>query len=631
MAGYLGSVPVPQATQHRESFTCTEGQTTFNTAGYTPQFVDVYLNGSHLSPADFTASNGSDVVLGVAASADDVCDIISYTPFEVADATFTGDFAVIGDTVTFTSANSTDPRVIIKNTTNDANAAVLNFIKDKGAAGADADSIGSIFFTGDNDAQEQTLFGRVNGLIADASNGAEGGKIQLQIATHDGEMKTGFEIVDGNAEDEIDVNIGQGTDSTTTVAGDLVVTTDLDVDGTTNLDIVDIDGAVNMASTLAFNVASSYASAISIRQAANAMIFSGGTGGYYFNRHDNSATDLAIAGDGSLSTPTAGTSNVRFGVNAGNSIASGGNLNTIVGDEAGTAVSTGDQNTLIGYRAGTAVNTSVNNVAVGMDAMLTNSTGDNNIAVGREALKRLTTSNENVAVGSETLKETTTGTKNVAMGHTAGQFALTADSSTFVGHSAGKGINNTKLTGNLNTAVGYEAGTKLQGTAQNNTALGSGSLASLTTGDGNVAVGVASGAQGAMINVTTEDNRAIFGHATITNSYVEVDWTVTSDARDKMNFAEVPHGLSFVNDLQPIKFDFKKSRDDATPHGNTKYGFKAQDILALEGENPIIIDNEFEDKLKITNSHLMPVLVKAIQELSTALDAALARIAVLEG
>ena len=103
MAGYLGSVPVPQATQHRESFTCTEGQTTFNTAGYTPQFVDVYLNGSHLSPADFTASNSSDVVLAVAASADDVCDIISYTPFEIADQTFTGtttmDFlAIAGDT-----------------------------------------------------------------------------------------------------------------------------------------------------------------------------------------------------------------------------------------------------------------------------------------------------------------------------------------------------------------------------------------------------------------------------------------------------------------------------------------------------------------------------------------------------
>ena len=90
MAGYLGSTPVPQATQHRESFTATEGQTSFATAGYTPQFLDVFLNGSHLSPADFVATNSSDVVLVVAASADDICDIVSYTPFEVADATFTG-------------------------------------------------------------------------------------------------------------------------------------------------------------------------------------------------------------------------------------------------------------------------------------------------------------------------------------------------------------------------------------------------------------------------------------------------------------------------------------------------------------------------------------------------------------
>ena len=90
MSGYIGSTPVPQATQHRESFTATAGQTSFATAGYTPQFVDVYLNGSHLSPADFVATNGSDVVLVVAASADDICDIISYSPFEVNSQTFTG-------------------------------------------------------------------------------------------------------------------------------------------------------------------------------------------------------------------------------------------------------------------------------------------------------------------------------------------------------------------------------------------------------------------------------------------------------------------------------------------------------------------------------------------------------------
>jgi len=90
MAGYLGATPVPQATQHRESFTATSGQTTFASAGYTPQFLDVFLNGSHLSPADFTATNGSDVVLASGASADDVCDIISYSAFEVNAQTFTG-------------------------------------------------------------------------------------------------------------------------------------------------------------------------------------------------------------------------------------------------------------------------------------------------------------------------------------------------------------------------------------------------------------------------------------------------------------------------------------------------------------------------------------------------------------
>jgi len=89
MAGYLGSVPVPQATQHRETFTATAGQTTFNTAGYTPQFIDVYLNGVHLSPADVTATNGSDVVLS-ACLVNDIVDVVSYTPFEVASQTFTG-------------------------------------------------------------------------------------------------------------------------------------------------------------------------------------------------------------------------------------------------------------------------------------------------------------------------------------------------------------------------------------------------------------------------------------------------------------------------------------------------------------------------------------------------------------
>ena len=110
MAGYIGTTPVPQATQHRESFTATGGQTSFATAGYTPQFIDVYLNGVKLAPADFTATNGSDVVLASGATASDILEIVAYTPFEVANQTFTGTTTATNLTVTgaFTSQGIDD-------------------------------------------------------------------------------------------------------------------------------------------------------------------------------------------------------------------------------------------------------------------------------------------------------------------------------------------------------------------------------------------------------------------------------------------------------------------------------------------------------------------------------------------
>ena len=128
------------------------------------------------------------------------------------------------DTVTFTSANSTDPLVVIKNTTNDANGPRLQFASDKGAAGADNDSAGEIIFTADDDNQDQVDFATIKATVADASNSAEGGKLTLSVATHDAELQPGLIIVDGDAEDEVDVTIGNGSGSVTTIAGDLTVT-----------------------------------------------------------------------------------------------------------------------------------------------------------------------------------------------------------------------------------------------------------------------------------------------------------------------------------------------------------------------------------------------------------------------
>jgi len=98
MAGYIGSVPVPQATETRDVYTATSNQTTFTTGGYTPNFVSVYLNGVHLARADYTATNGSDVVLAAGAAADDTVEIVSFATFEVSAQTFTGDVTASGGT-----------------------------------------------------------------------------------------------------------------------------------------------------------------------------------------------------------------------------------------------------------------------------------------------------------------------------------------------------------------------------------------------------------------------------------------------------------------------------------------------------------------------------------------------------
>ena len=105
MSGYIGTQPVPQATQTRDSFTATSGQTSFATGGYTPTFLDVFLNGVKLAAADYTASNGSDVVLATGATTGDILEVVAYTTFDTANVTGAANFTVTGS---FTSQGIDD-------------------------------------------------------------------------------------------------------------------------------------------------------------------------------------------------------------------------------------------------------------------------------------------------------------------------------------------------------------------------------------------------------------------------------------------------------------------------------------------------------------------------------------------
>ena len=53
---------------------------------------------------------------------------------------------------------------------------------------------------------------------------------------------------------------------------------------------------------------------------------------------------------------------------------------------------------------------------------------------------------------------------------------------------------------------------------------------------------------------------------------------------------------------QELKLKFRKNRDSQETDGIKRYGFIAQDILEIEGDNPVIIDAEQEDNLKYKQS-----------------------------
>jgi hypothetical protein len=67
-------------------FTASSGQTTFTTPSYTVGYIDVYRNGVRLSPSDFTASNGTTVVLLNSASAGDTVVTESFYVSSVVNA-----------------------------------------------------------------------------------------------------------------------------------------------------------------------------------------------------------------------------------------------------------------------------------------------------------------------------------------------------------------------------------------------------------------------------------------------------------------------------------------------------------------------------------------------------------------
>ena len=247
-------------------------------------------------------------------------------------------------------------------------------------------------------------------------------------------------------------------------------------------------------------------------------------------------------------------------------------------------------------------------VALGADLASNNPTATDNVTLGANAGAGLTSGIGNTFIGADAAPATTSGVSNTSIGNDSLLLNVTGAGNTAIGKSA---LN--KATANFNTGVGYIAGNALT-TGVSNTFVGDSAGSNITTGQGNVNIGNQSNASSATVS-----HEVTLGSSSITALRCNVQSISSlSDARDKTDVSDTPYGVDFINTLQPRQFTWA-TREGSPKDGKVEQGFIAQELLEAAGVDKDKLNLVYEsnpDRLEATAGNLIPILVKAIQELS---------------
>lgn len=140
---------------------------------------------------------------------------------------------------------------------------------------------------------------------------------------------------------------------------------------------------------------------------------------------------------------------------------------------------------------------------------------------------------------------------------------------------------------------------------------------------GNVGIGTASPTE--KLHVVGNARITAVGTASSSNTtlYITNNGTLStniSDVNKKHNIRTLPYGLSAINSLKPVAFDWNESDE-------TDIGFIAQDI---ENVIPESVITNWDSQLIFRQEKIIPVLVKAIQEQQNLIKALEQRILILE-
>jgi hypothetical protein len=179
-----------------------------------------------------------------------------------------------------------------------------------------------------------------------------------------------------------------------------------------------------------------------------------------------------------------------------------------------------------------------------------------------------------------------------------------------------------------NTAIGHQS---LYSNRQGNYNVAAGYLAgsSLTTGYNNICIGYQ--AQALTVDAS---NSITFGNSSISIiRCATTSITSSSDARDKTDIITLDSGLNFVSKLNPVSFVWNMR--DGGKVGTPSHGFIAQELQQAQKDAGIIVPDlvveDNPDKLEASYGTLLPIMVKAIQELKEEVDSLKSQLAALRG
>ena len=275
------------------------------------------------------------------------------------------------------------------------------------------------------------------------------------------------------------------------------------------------------------------------------------------------------------------TKGIAIGIEVGSG-APGNGLgfqNTVIGNSASKR-DNGFANTVLGYGA-LAGSTSV-----------TSTSCSQSVAIGVNTLGNMITNGiDNTAVGHQSARDFGNGIYNTAIGAKALSETPDASYCTLIGWGAG-GTSNVfpypggvkMLNGDNVTCIGFDARPSLSNISDE-----------ITLGNGNIG--------------------ALRCNAPLSS---------LSDARDKKEVKELGAGLNFVKGLKPVEFLWN-DRANENKRDVKDFGLIAQDLKKSQEDAGLadtlkLVYEANPDKLEVFYGKLIPILVKAIQELSHEIE-----------